>query len=254
MNVTPRFQTLPFKVLLCTFATVALSLSWNAQAAETDTGQAIDLFDGNRLDNWRGLRENHKWMVVRDVKAVPNTKALTIEAGKGAMVNGQKGNTSNLLTNYEHGDCYLHIEFTVPKDSNSGVYFQGLYEIQVLDSYGNKDLAFGDCGGIYARHKNDKAYEGHPPPVNVSKAPGEWQSFDAVFRAPRFDAKGKKTENARFVAVIHNGVLLHTNVELTGNTRASLDKPEAPKGPIMLQGDHGPVAYRNIRLVPLQLK
>ncbi len=254
MNVAQRFQTPSFTFLLCTLAIVFTLPSWDAQAAETETGKAVELFDGKRLDNWHGLRENHEWMVARDVKAVPNTKALTTEAGTGVMVNGRKGNTSNLLSDYEHGDCYLHIEFTVPKDSNSGVYFQGLYEIQVLDSYGNKDLAFGDCGGIYARHKNDKAYEGHPPPVNVSKAPGEWQSFDAVFRAPRFDAKGKKTENARFVAVIHNGVLLHTDVELTGNTRASLNKPEAAKGPLMLQGDHGPVAYRNIRLVPLQLK
>jgi hypothetical protein len=134
------------------------------------------------------------------------------------------------------------------------VYFQGLYEIQVFDSYNKKEVEFSDCGGIYARYKDDKTYEGHPPRVNASKAPGEWQSYDAIFRAPRFNEKGEKIESARFIAVIHNGVLVHTDVELTGSTRASLDKPEAPKGPLMLQGDHGPVAYRNIRLVPLSLK
>ena len=88
--------------------------------------------------------------------------------------------------------------------------------------------------------------EGHPPRVNASKQPGEWQSFDIVFRAPRFDASGTKTENARFVRVIHNGVVIHENVELTGPTNASAFADENPTGPVMLQGDHGPVAFRNL--------
>ena len=89
---------------------------------------------------------------------------------------------------------------------------------------------------------------GEAPRTNSSKAPGDWQSFDIRFRAPRFDAAGKKMEKARFIQVIHNGTVIHENYELDGPTRASLDTPEAVKGPLMLQGDHGPVAFRNIRV------
>jgi hypothetical protein len=87
--------------------------------------------------------------------------------------------------------------------------------------------------------------------VNASKPPGEWQSFDITFRAPRFDADGKKIENAKFVKVVHNGAVVHENVELTGPTRAAISGTEAAAGPLRLQGDHGPVAYRNIRIKPL---
>ena len=86
--------------------------------------------------------------------------------------------------------------------------------------------------------------------MNASKAPGQWQSFDVVFRAPRFDKNGEKIAKARFEKVMHNGMLIHADVELTGPTRASAWNDEKPAGPIMLQGDHGPVAYRNIRIEP----
>jgi hypothetical protein len=149
----------------------------------------------------------------------------------------------------EHGDVLAHIEFMVPKGSNSGVYFMGRYEIQVLDSFGVEQPQHSDCGGIYQRwddNRDPKGYEGRPPRVNAARAPGEWQVFDVVFRAPRFDANGKKTANAMFVRVVHNGVVVHENEEVTGPTRAALFNDEKPKGPLMLQGDHGPVAYRNI--------
>jgi hypothetical protein len=87
--------------------------------------------------------------------------------------------------------------------------------------------------------------------VNASLPPGQWQTFDVVFRAPRFDASGKKTRSARFVKVAHNGKLIHENVEVTGPTRAATYNDEKPTGPLMLQGDHGPVAYRNVRVRPL---
>jgi len=88
--------------------------------------------------------------------------------------------------------------------------------------------------------------------VNASKAPGQWQSFHVWFRAPRFDAGGKKIENARFIKVIHNGVVVHENYEVGGRTRAHMEKPEAATGPLMIQGDHGPVAFRTIRIRPLE--
>ena len=142
----------------------------------------------------------------------------------------------------------------VPKGSNSGIYFQARYEIQILDSWGVEQLKHGDCGGIYERWKDGRGYEGHPPRINASRQPGQWQSFDVLFRAPRFGTDGTKVANARFVKVVHNGFVIHENVDVTGPTRAAaFPNDEQPTGPIMLQGDHGPIAYRNIRVRPVEL-
>ena len=145
----------------------------------------------------------------------------------------------------------IHVEFMVPKGSNSGVYLMGRYEIQILDSYGKKKVSHGDCGGIYQRWANNKGFEGHAPKMNASRPPGVWQTFDAVFRAPRFDDSGKKIADARFEKVIHNGTVVHKDVVCTGPTRSASFNDEKPMGPLMLQGDHGPVAYRNIWIMPL---
>jgi hypothetical protein len=230
-----------------------------ASMAAEPASETVALFNGKDLSGWKGLSPSNEWLAASAVKLdKKDPKKFEIEPGEGILVNGAKGNTANIVSEYEFGDCQLHIEFTVPQGSNSGVYFQGLYEIQVFDSFGKKDkeLTFSDCGGIYARYneKTDKTYEGQAPGKNASKAPGEWQSFDAIFRAPRFDASGKKTENARFISVKHNGEIVHENYEVTGGTRACMNRPESPKGPLMLQGDHGPVSYRNIQLIPLKLK
>ena len=91
-----------------------------------------------------------------------------------------------------------------------------------------------------------------PPDFNASKRPGQWQTYDVVFRAPRFDASGKKIANAKFEKVIHNSVVIHRDVELKGPTRGGLGGPEVAKGPLRLQGDHGPVAFRNIRIKHLE--
>jgi hypothetical protein len=143
----------------------------------------------------------------------------------------------------------------VPKGSNSGVYFMGRYEIQVYDSFRAAESEYPgiECGGIYQRWDNDrvrKGYEGRSPRVNASRPPEQWQTFDIIFRSPRFDNKGRKIANARFEKVVHNGTVVHADVELSGPTRASAYNDEKPAGPLMLQGDHGPVAYRNIRIEP----
>lgn len=193
------------------------------------------------------------WQIVGRVKLDPaDDRRFVTAPGAGVAVNGPTGRTRNLVSHYEHGDVEAHIEFMVPKGSNSGVYFQGRYEVQILDSWGVEHPKYGDCGGIYQRWANGRGFEGHPPRVNASRAPGEWQSFDCIFRAPRFDASGKKTANARFVKVVHNGKVVHENVEVTGPTRAAAFNDEKPTGPLMLQGDHGPVAYRNVWLRPLK--
>jgi len=214
----------------------------------------VPLFNGKNLTGWKAMQPDRStWQACGAVELGPiaDHQELVIKPGTGLLVNGAKGSTSNLFTEFQHGDCRAHIEFMVPKGSNSGVYFMGKYEVQILDSYGKKDVDFGDCCGIYARWIDNKNVDGHAPRVNASKAPGEWQTCDVIFKAPRFDDAGKKIANAMFVKVIHNGKVVHENVELKGPTRSGMPGPETAKGPIMLQGDHGPVAYRNIRIRPL---
>jgi sugar phosphate isomerase/epimerase len=209
---------------------------------------------GRDLSAWRG--DTGQWQIVGNAFANPkNEKLLSSAPGMGVILNGPTGRTSHLLSKADFGDVQAHIEFIVPKGSNSGVYFMGRYEIQVYDSYGAEAGKYPgiECGGIYQRWDNNrepKGYEGHSPRVNASHPPGQWQSFDVVFRAPRFDAAGRKLSNARFEKVVHNGLTIHEDIELTGPTRASVYNDEKPAGPLMLQGDHGPVAYRNIRIEP----
>ena len=213
------------------------------------------LFDGKDLAGWRS--PTGAWGTAKRVSLDPaEPKKLAVEEGAGVLVNGTKGPTVDLVTQEEFGDVEAHLEFCIPSKSNSGVYFMGRYEIQVYDSYGvAKDAYPGiECGGIYPRWVGNHELEGHPPRVNASKPPGQWQTFDIIFRAPRFDATGKKTENAKFIKVVHNGQVVHENVEVTGPTRAAIYEDEKPLGPIMLQGDHGPVAYRKLRVKAVEIK
>lgn len=205
---------------------------------------------GQGLAGWHAAES--EWVNVGEVRLNPLApKFLVTEEGSGILVNGPTGRTSNLFSDLEHGDVVAHVEFMVPQGSNSGVYFQGRYEIQVLDSWRVEKLKYGDCGGIYQRWSKGGGFEGHAPRINASRPPGAWQSFDVVFRAPRFDEGGKKVANARFVKVVHNGVVVHENVEVTGPTRAAGFSDEKATGPLMLQGDHGPVAYRNVWIEPI---
>ena len=165
-------------------------------------------------------------------------KAVATEAGTGILVNqDDETNRDNLFTDWEHADLELTVDVMMPKGSNSGIYFQGRYEIQLLDSWGKENPSFSDLGGIYQRWDQDKpegerGYEGHAPRLNAAKAPGLWQSFHIIFRAPRFNAAGEKIENARFEKVTLNGVTLHENVEVTGPTRAAAFGDEAAMGSI----------------------
>lgn len=208
---------------------------------------------GSDLEAWQA--PHGQWQVVGDVCAGgEGDRFLVSTPGQGVIVNGATGRTNNIHSKLEHGDVEAHVEFLVPKGSNSGVYFQARYEVQILDSWGVEHPKYGDCGGIYQRWKDNQGFEGHSPRVNASRAPGQWQSFDVIFRAPRFDAAGRKTANAKFLKVLHNGIVVHENVEVTGPTRASTFEDEKPLGPLMLQGDHGPVAYRNLWLKPVKLE
>jgi hypothetical protein len=187
-----------------------------------------------------------EWFTTDAVTARDGDKTLKAVPAAGDIIVNGAGRTSHLVTKEKFGDVELHVEFLIPKGSNSGVYLHGLYEVQILDSYGVKNLSVHDCGAIYERWIDNKGAGGTPPLLNASKPSGEWQSFDIKFQAPRFDAKGRKISNARFVEVIHNGTVIHRDVEAEGPTRASLSLAEAPTNPLMLQGDHGPVAFRNL--------
>jgi hypothetical protein len=191
---------------------------------------AIILFDGKNLDNWTTLdgKGNATWKLLED----------------GIM----QVNKGNIMTKDTFdGSFKLHVEFRVPylpdkkgqERGNSGVYVQGRYEVQVLDSYGLKSK-YDDCGAIY---------EVAAPKVNACKAPTIWQTYDIEFTSPKCK-DGKKVENGR-MTVYHNGIQIHDNVEITkDNTRAGLGGEACKPGPIMLQ-DHGsPVQFRNIWLLP----
>ena len=209
---------------------------------------------GADLSAWR--KPTGAWLVAGSVTLSEGEgKRLVSAAGMGVIVNGPEGRAPNLLSTEEFGDAEIHVEWLVAKGSNSGVYVMGRYEVQILDSFGNPKPGPSDAGGIYQRWDpkrgaGKEGYEGTAPRVNAAKPAGEWQTYDITFRAPRFDAAGAKTANALFVKVVHNGQTVHENVEATGPTRSAMweYEPEKPTGPLMLQGDHGPVAYRNITI------
>ena len=164
-------------------------------------------------------------------------------------MNGASGKTADLLSAEEWGDCELHLEFMVGRNSNSGIYMMGRYEVQILDSFGVDTPAYtgNECGGIYPRGGN---VGGRNPLLHAAHPAGQWQTFDIRFRAPRIDAAGKKTGNAVFELVKLNGITVQENVEVAGPTVGGYDQEQAT-GPLRLQGDHGPVAFRNLRWRPL---
>ncbi len=206
------------------------------------------------MSGWlpRGGGTEHEWSAIGDVALNPDdNKLLTTTPGEDIFYNGPTGRTKDLYTEYEHGDCQIHVEFMVPQGSNSGVYVLGRYEIQILDSWGETELKYGTCGGVYCRWIDNKPVDGVPPRVNASKPPGEWQTYDITFHAPKFDANNNKISHATFVEVVWNGDVVHKNVEVVGCTRGAMLTEEAATGPILLQGDHGPVAFRNVHLTPI---
>ncbi len=217
------------------------------------------LLNGKDLSGWHGMdaKAKNDWMTVRGVlwERLLGPTRLTPRSPEpsGKMLNGPNGRTVNTVTDEKFGDVELYLEFLIAKGSNSGVYLQGLYEVQIFDSYGSEEaMTSSDGGGIYHRWINEQGVGGSAPKVNASRRPGEWQSYQIWFRAPRFDASGKKTENARFLRVLHNGRLVQENVECEGPTRAAMNLPEAATNPLMLQGDHGPVVFQNLYVRPLR--
>jgi hypothetical protein len=206
-------------------------------------------FNGKDLTGWtfkaKGNTEQ-QWQIGTPVLVKDNPKALEAEKGRlQALVNVVSGHGQSLdiYSEQKWGSCRIELEVLVAKGANSGIYVMGEYEIQILDSYGIKKLGGGDMGAIYGAQ---------PPRTNACKKPGEWQKYEIDFIAPKFNASGKKTAHAKFVTVKLNGKILHENVEMKGPTPSGVTGKEAATGCIMFQGDHGPVAYRNIVITPLK--
>ncbi len=242
-----------------TFVRMTLALSCLLAAACAPTLPRSDGFTLLPLDDLSAFRPAAaNWRIAGGAAQDPaDPRRLAASAGRGVLVNlpGEAAR-DNLFTRLEHGDAEWELDFMVPQGSNSGVYLQGRYEVQILDSWGVAAPTHTDVGGIYerwdeARPEGARGYEGYAPRVNAARAPGAWQHFRIVFQAPRFDAQGRKTADARFVRVELNGVLVQEDAPVTGPTRAAAFDDERAVGPLMLQGDHGPVAYRNVRFRPL---
>jgi 3-keto-disaccharide hydrolase len=234
-------------------ALLALGFVWPAQllplsAAQSENNQeppvvdpgppggppsdAIVLFDGKDLSHWKSERGGEaKWKLVD---------------GGAVQVNG----TGSIVTKEEFGNVQLHVEWATPSEvkgssqgrGNSGVYLQGRYEIQVLDSYNNKTYFNGQAGAFYGNFA---------PLVNASRGPGQWQTYDIIFHAPVPGGEGKDPRPGSFT-VLHNGVLVQDHVPVKGAaTTAAKFTGVTAKGPLVLQ-DHGnPVRYRNIWIRPL---
>ena len=237
------------------FLVVILSLLATRSIASEPKGSHTRVYlVGDDLSAWQG--DTGDWQVAGEVFIKPdNEKKLAAKPGTGIIWNGPKGKTKRLISRAEFGDVRAHIEFMIPNGSNSGVYLAGQYELQILDNKLIRSAYPGaDCGGIYQRwdpQRKPRGFEGHSPKIDASFPPGEWQTFDVIFRTAKFDENGKKLSNARFVKVYHNGILIHENVELFGPTRGTMFRKEQSAGPLLFQGDHGPVAFRNVWVAPV---
>ena len=146
------------------------------------------------------------------------------------------------------------MQIMLPKGSNSGIYLQGRYEVQLFDSWGVQSPKYSDIGGIYRNWEDqpDLMFLGVAPLTNAAKAPGLWQDLTIDFSAPKFDADGNKIEDAKFNKVVLNGAIIHQNVSIPRPTGGPISKEEAAMGPLMIQGDHGAVAFKNIKVKQLK--
>ena len=211
------------------------------------------------LDDLSAFQEpGPSWQIAGDVNAdLQEDGVLHTSKGKGILVNlpDKKKPGKDLYTQLQHGDVDLELDYMMAKGSNSGIYLQGRYEIQLLDSWGVTHPRAGDNGGIYERWdesqpEGQKGYEGYAPRQNVSRAPGLWQHLKISFQAPRFDTQGNKTEDAHILSVELSGVTIHENVALSGPTRGAMVNNEVAQGPLRIQGDHGAIAFRNMVITP----
>ncbi|MDR3199273.1 MAG: DUF1080 domain-containing protein [Planctomycetaceae bacterium] len=215
----------------------------------------ISLSEENLLEQWQLVDSQaaNAWKIGTVALDPNDLRHLVLSTPKEGdipcLVNTVPGNWTQLnprpgvdiYTKEKFGDCTVKIELFLTKGSNSGVYLHGEYEVQVADSFGKPDdkLSQGDMGAIYSAAA---------PKMNAAAEPGTWQKYEIEFVAPKFDAAGNKTANALFKKITLNGKVVQENVEVTKPTGGGITMKESATGPLMLQGNHGPVAYRNIEI------
>jgi hypothetical protein len=246
----------PTRTLIAIVLTASVCLSSGpALGAEGDGWIPLFGTEGSSLDAWRTPAGD--WRAAAEVGLDPANprKLVAARQGRGIIWNGPTGKTLNLVSREKFGDVDVRLEFLIPKGSNSGIKLQEVYEVQIFESKGAKPLTASHNGGIYPRaellpkyHHIDKGY---PPKVDASKAAGEWQTLEIRWLAPKFDDKGKKVANGKFVKVVLNGLVVQEDLELPSPTGNNWRNPEHPSGSIFLQGDHGPVAFRNLFVRPI---
>ncbi|MEQ8849193.1 DUF1080 domain-containing protein [Botrimarina sp.] len=201
---------------------------------------------------------NDSWIEAGDARLdADDPRNLIGTNGEGVLISTKTGARAdrNLVSEHLFDDVELRLEFLLAKGSNAGVKLQGLYEVQLFDSHGFSEPDATHAGGIYPRAVREPHYyhidAGTRPLANAARPAGEWQSLEIRFRAPRFDDTGKKTSPAVFEEVRLNGEVVQRMTSVDAPTGAYWRRAERPTGPIYLQGDHGPVAYRNVRVRPL---
>jgi hypothetical protein len=208
------------------------------QAAADD--RVIEPFNGKNLAGWKiqGPAINSKWTVgtalvdLSDPTRLVLSPATAATSGSAEMVNviPRRAHSQDIYTVAKFGSATIDLEFMVPKGSNSGVYLMGEYEIQVLDSFGEKKLHMGSMGAIYAVK---------PPSVNATAQPGRWQTLSIEFIVPKFE-DGKKVADLKVIKIVLNGKVIQENVVVPKPTGGGLTGEEHAEGPLMFQGNHGP--------------
>ncbi|WP_168171899.1 DUF1080 domain-containing protein [Algoriphagus sp. A40] len=224
-----------------------MALIFSAVSVQAQTQLKLASFESNK----------GSWIEVAKVWADPlQSSHELLSEGKGSIILNaptKKKPGADIVSTEKFGDTEVTLVYMMAPGSNSGMYLQGQYEVQLLDSWAKTQVKAGDNGGIYERWDESKpdgqkGYQGYAPRLNASKAPGVWQTLKVYFKAPRFSPSGEKIENARIISASLNGVTIHEDVELFGPTRGAMAGGEVAEGPIRIQGDHGPIAIQSLEV------
>ena len=237
ISTPPEVSPMPMKAEMTEIWEPEVSLVTPAKTLGDAPSDAIILFDGTNLDQWVKQKDNAQpapWKIV-------DNDHMEVVPGSGGI-----------STKMKFGDCQIHIEFSAPDvvegssqgRGNSGLFLQNRYELQILDSYNNRTYRNGQAASIY---------KDHAPLVNAMRGPLEWNTYDVIYTAPRFKRDGRLDAKAR-ITVLHNGVLVQNNVEISGNTYyiGLHDYPSAHGDDVLSLQDHGnKTQFRNIWVRPL---
>ncbi len=228
-------------ILILATCLVAL-IGCTASQPTATSPQAVSLFNGRDLSGWvpEGRVKRNFWKVGTAAVDPANPKKLIVTPGGSDLVTaGIVG--ADLRTERTFGDAIIELDFMLPRDSNSGIFLMGEYELQTSH----------DAPGDPPDMKLGAIVRTAPPLTQVNITPGDWNHYSIEYRAPRFDAAGRKTANLRIVRITLNGGVVQRDLDVAGPTPGGLTEKEHPTGPLILQGSEGPAAFRNITVTPM---